>query len=243
MSDPIATCPDHGYYPSSSDTTTECPQCGTAGTRVLDGRRRRRLSTFLSGALRHFPDDVGIQLDPAGWTPREVLVAAVEAQYDWAGGREVSAVVATDPKGRFETRRDGSQVLVRAAYGHSIDVDVDLDRDLPLGPDDQSGADDDETDAAGADVPETLYHGTAPRNLAVILEEGLKPMKRQAVHLSGDRETARAVGRRHADGDPVVLVVDVRGLSAAGFTVRRRGRETYTVERVPPQFLSRCRTE
>jgi putative RNA 2'-phosphotransferase len=232
MTDPISSCPDHGYYPARSDATG-CPQCGTVGDRVLDGRRRRQLSTFLSGALRHFPDDVGIRLDPAGWTPREALVAAAAAQYDWAGERAVRAVVATDPKGRFETRHDGGRVAVRAAYGHSVDVDLDPDED----------SDDDVAGSETNDVPETLYHGTAPRNLGAIREEGLKPMNRQAVHLSGDPETASAVGRRHADGDPVVLAVDARGLSTAGFTVRKRGRETYTVERVPPRFLSHRRRE
>jgi putative RNA 2'-phosphotransferase len=230
MSDPTAACPDHGFYSAAGDTA-RCPQCGTVGEQVLDGRRRRRLSTFLSGVLRHFPGDVGVRLDPTGWTPLETLVAAAAAQYDWAGEREVRAVVATDPKGRFETRRDGDQVSVRAAYGHSVDVDLDRDSD---GSREDDGAN---------DVPETLYHGTAPWNLAAIRDEGLRPMNRQAVHLSGDRETARAVGRRHADGDSVVLVVDARGLSAAGFTVRRRGRETYTVEHVPPRFLSHGRTE
>jgi putative RNA 2'-phosphotransferase len=219
MTAPVATCPDHGWYAGET-----CPRCDADGARVLSGRRRERLSKFVSGALRHFPDDAGLSLDAAGWTAWTSLVDAVEHRYDWADGQAVEALVATDPKGRFETREVGGGRAVRAAYGHS--VDVDLDAESP------------EVDHA---VPDVLYHGTAPRSLDAIRAEGLKPMGRRAVHLSGTREAARDVGRRHtdADGDPVVLAVDVRALVDAGFAVRKRGTDTYTVSRVPPRFLSR----
>jgi putative RNA 2'-phosphotransferase len=237
MSEPVSVCPVHGPYAHAADDrgteATTCPECGVDGERVLDGRHRERLSKFCSGALRHFPADAGVRLDAAGFTPWDELVAAVERQYDWAGDREVRAVVATDPKGRFETHEDGETTAVRAAYGHSVDVDLDHGRE---------GGTDDRDDNPDRDhdheIPATLYHGTAPRNLDAIGEEGLRPMGRQAVHLSGSRESALAVGRRHAE-TPVVLAVDAGGLTAAGFDVRRRGVDTYTVERVPPAFLAR----
>lgn len=218
MTDLIAVCPDHGPH-----ARVVCPRCGARGERLLDGRRRRQLSTFCSGALRHFPDDAGITLDAAGWCPLDALVDAVDRRYDWAGDREVNAVVAADPKGRFEIR-GGDDAEIRAAYGHSVDVDLDRDREGEGDPDD--------------DVPGTLYHGTAPRTLDAISEEGLRPMGRQAVHLSADPETAASVGRRRA-AEPVVFVVDADGLAAAGFEIRLRGRDTYTVARVPPRFLAR----
>jgi putative RNA 2'-phosphotransferase len=233
MTEPVFECATHGYYARAADDrdSPACPACDAGGDRVLDGDHRRRLSTFCSGALRHFPDDVGLTLDGGGWTALTELVACAERQYGWADDRAVGAVVATDPKGRFETReRDGGSEI-RAAYGHSVAVDLDRDADRDNG----SGGDGGERE----DVPDTLYHGTAPRNLDAIFAEGLKPMRRQSVHLSGDRETARSVGRRHSDGDPVVLAVDVRGLCEAGFAVRKRGRDTYTVDRVPPRFLTR----
>jgi len=62
-------------------------------------------------------------------------------------------VIATDPKGRFERDERADETVIRAAYGHSVDVDMDA------------------TDGA---VPDTLYHGTAPRNLDAILSEGLQ---------------------------------------------------------------------
>lgn len=213
MTDSVRRCPDHGYADGS------CPVCGVAGETVLTGKRRTRLSKFLSGALRHFPDDAGLDLDAHGWTAWDALVGTVTDRYPWADADAVAGVVATDPKGRFE--RDGDRV--RAAYGHSVDVSLEP------------------TDAP---VPDRLYHGTAPENVAAIEAEGLKPMGRQYVHLSGSVEGAREVGRRHA-ADPVVFAVDTAELRAESsrpeadaHRVTKRGAETYTVDRVPPAYLT-----
>jgi putative RNA 2'-phosphotransferase len=210
MTDAVCRCDDHGYVAGET-----CPVCEADGRLVLAGDRRRRLSTFCSGALRHFPGDVGLDLDAAGWTPYDNLASAVEQNYDWATREHLDAVVATDPKGRFERgERDGTP-MVRAAYGHSVDVDLDA-RETP--------------------VPDTLYHGTAPGNREQIRAEGLRPMGRQQVHLSGSVERAREVGRRHA-ADPVAFAVDAARLRAAGHDVTKRGRSVYTTDRVPPEYL------
>ena len=206
MTDPVRRCPDHGSVAGA------CPDCGAVGDVILPAERRTRLSKFLSGALRHFPGDVGLSLDDSGWTPWTDLVAAATDRYPWADASAVEGVVATDPKGRFG--RDGDRV--RAAYGHSVDVTLDP------------------TDAP---VPDELYHGTAPGNVEAIGREGLKPMGRQQVHLSASVDDAEAVGRRHAP-DPVVFVVDAASL-ADERRITKRGRETYTVDRVPPAHLTR----
>lgn len=86
-------------------------------------------------------------------------------------------------------------------------------------------------------MPDTLYHGTAPRNLESIRAEGLQPMSRQQVHLSGTRRTARAVGERHT-AEPVVLAVDAATMLADGYRIAKPGRETYTTDVVPPTYLS-----
>ena len=231
---PIRRCPDHGYFDAAS-----CPDCGAAGETVLDGGRRTRLSKFVSGALRHFPDDAGLSLDEAGWTDRGELVAAVERKYDWADARHLDAVVAADPKGRFETRGDG----VRAAYGHSVDVDLDGGAPGANAPGDDAdgtgaaGGGTPDADGDGDEVPDALYHGTDPANFDAILSEGLKPMGRQEVHLSATVADAREVGRRHA-ADPAVLTVDAAAMRDDGRRVSRRGEATYTADAVPPRYLT-----
>ncbi|RKD93259.1 RNA 2'-phosphotransferase [Halopiger aswanensis] len=227
MTAPIRTCPTHG--PFSADEGDGCPACGERGSELLSGERRQRLSKFMSGALRHFPDDAGIDLDERGWTAYADLVAAVERKYGWADERHVAGVIATDPKGRFErTGSDGGSDAdrVRAAYGHSVDVDLESEA--------QSAS-----DPTDSPVPDDLYHGTAPENLASIREEGLKPMSRQQVHLSESRKAARRVGQRHA-AEPVVLVVDAAAMLADGRRITKRGEETYTTDAVPPAYLERA---
>ncbi|GAB6861362.1 RNA 2'-phosphotransferase [Haloplanus litoreus] len=205
MTDPVRRCPDHGFVAGV------CPDCGAVGETVLSADRRTRLSKFLSGALRHFPDDAGLSLDDHGWAAWPDLVAAASERYPWADADAVPGVVTADPKGRFE-RTEGR---VRAAYGHSVDVSLE---------------------SAGRPVPDELYHGTAPENVDAIHEAGLKPMGRQQVHLAGTRPAARAVGRRHAPA-PVVFAVDAASLTDE-YRITKRGAETYTVDRVPPGYLT-----
>ena len=203
----IRRCNEHGFF----DTET-CPICDVAGEPVLSADRRTRLSKFMSGALRHFPDDVGLEFDDRGWTEYEALVETVTNRYSWAEPDHVAAIIETDPKGRFE-RNSGR---VRAAYGHSIDIDLEA-TDMP--------------------VPDRLYHGTAPVNRSAIFRQGLRPMNRQAVHLSETPAEAREVGRRHAS-EPMVLEIDVRGMATNGHRITKRGRGVYTTEAVSPEYVT-----
>lgn len=217
MTEPIRICDDHGVFATDSGV---CPFCDARGKVLLSGDRRRRLSKFASGALRHFPGDAGLALDDRGWTGYGALVEAVERKYEWATAEHVAAVIATDPKGRFErtagdASADESDELVRAAYGHSVDVSLEP-TDTP--------------------VPDELYHGTAPENVASILEEGLQPMSRQHVHLSESREEARRVANRHTS-NPIILIIDAAGMLADGDRIAKRGTETYTTDRVPPEYI------
>lgn len=208
----IRVCSDHGYFDEQ-----QCPVCDTDGREVLSEDRRVQLSKFMSGALRHFPTDVGLSVDSNGWVDREELVTAVLQKYSWADPDHIEAVIATDPKGRFECHG----VQIRAAYGHSISVDLD------------------QTEAA---IPDRLYHGTAPRNLDTIADDGLKSMNRQLVHLSETPAAAREVGSRHAD-EPIVLTIDAKGLAEDGVQIDKRGEDTFTVDRVAPKYIEECDEE
>ena len=205
MSD-ISYCDDHGYF----DTAT-CPTCGAAGTHILDGSTRRQVSKFLSGALRHFPEDAGLDLDDGGWTTLDSVVDRTSEKYG-IDREAVIGIIRTDPKGRFEV--DNGRI--RAAYGHSVAVDLD---------------------SGGTPVPDTLYHGTSPDALPSIREEGLKPMSRQSVHLSESVDDAKEVGSRHA-AEPVILRVDAAAMGDDGHTITKRGKSVYTTDRVPSAYLT-----
>jgi putative RNA 2'-phosphotransferase len=82
---------------------------------------------------------------------------------------------------------------IRASQGHSIEIELNY---VPAVP------------------PDILYHGTAEKNLAIILESGLVKMNRHHVHLSVDKETAKKVGARH--GKPVILSIEARKMYEDG---------------------------
>ena len=132
-----------------------------------------RQSKFLSLVLRHKPDAIGISLDPEGWASIEEILEKSAANLGLSRER-ISEIVRDNDKQRFSISEDGQ--YIRANQGHSIKVDLGL---------------------GSVEPPETLFHGTATRFLASILEQGLLPRNRQHVHLSADIRTARKVGIRH----------------------------------------------
>lgn len=182
----------------------------------MDQTRLVKISKFLSKYLRHEPERLGLTLLPGGWVPIDVLLAASAARSFPISRAELDEVVATNDKQRFGF--DPSGDLIRAHQGHSVPVDLQLDPAIP---------------------PPTLYHGTIARSLDSIMREGLRPMRRQHVHLSPDIATARRVGARR--GDPIVLVIDAAGLHAAGTTFYRSTNGVWLVDQVPPAYLRRWR--
>ena len=80
-----------------------------------------------------------------------------------------------------------------------------------------------------------LFHGTAVGNLDSIRRDGLRPGRRQKVHLSLDETTAVRVGQRH--GRPVVLRVDAAGMHERGTPFWRAENGVWLTDHVPPEFL------
>jgi putative RNA 2'-phosphotransferase len=170
-------------------------------------------SKLLSHLLRHRPEAAGLTLGPGGWVGLEELLAGLAQAGQGLDREALLRIVAEDRKERFTLSDDGERI--RAAQGHSVEVDLGLS---PVEP------------------PERLYHGTAERNVATILAEGLKPGQRQHVHLSGDEATARAVGARH--GRPVVLLVAAGAMHRKGRPFWRADNGVWLTEAVPPPYLS-----
>ena len=62
-------------------------------------------------------------------------------------------------------------------------------------------------------------------------------MGRQFVHLSVDRDTARAVGSRKSDL-PVILRVDARAAAEAGVAFYAGNKMVWLADFVPPKFVA-----
>ena len=169
-----------------------------------------RISKLLSLVLRHKPEEIGIELDPNGWVAVSTLLEALAANGRVISREDLDKVVRENDKKRFVIQAE----RIRANQGHSIEVSLDLKPTLP---------------------PDTLFHGTATRFLASILESGLKKMNRQHVHLSAEVETAQKVGMRH--GKPAVLKIRALQMSEAGFEFFISDNGVWLTDAVPPQYL------
>lgn len=179
---------------------------------MLDETRLVRISKYLSKHLRHQPERLGLALRPGGWVAVADLLAATARHNFPITPAELEEVVARNNKQRFAF--DPTHTLIRANQGHSVAVDLELTPATP---------------------PAVLYHGTGHRAVAAILQTGLSKMARHHVHLSGDVETAQAVGARH--GRPVVFAVDAAAMQQAGFAFYRSENGVWLVDSVPPQYL------
>jgi putative RNA 2'-phosphotransferase len=177
-------------------------------------RQLVKTSKFLSLVLRHRPEAIGLALDAQGWANVDDLIARAAARGQPLTRELIAQVVAENDKQRFALSDDGGRI--RANQGHSVTVDLALEPQEP---------------------PETLYHGTAARNLRSIEREGLRRGQRHHVHLSPDPATARTVGQRH--GEPVVLRVAAGAMWRDGHPFSRSANGVWLTEAVLPAYLSR----
>ena len=171
-----------------------------------------RLGRFLSLVLRHDPSAAGITLDEHGWADVEQLLAGVNR-----AGRKIDMftlerIVRENNKQRYSFNADHTKI--RANQGHSVQVDVELKK---------------------AEPPRYLYHGTATRFFPAIRKEGIRKMGRQYVHLSGDFETAMAVGKRH--GIPMVITIDADAMTRDGVALYRAENGVWLCEHVEPKYF------
>lgn len=175
-------------------------------------RDDRTVSRRLSYVLRHAPGSIGVRLDPGGWVDVDELLAGLAASGLRLTRAQLDDVVARNDKRRFA--HDASGRRIRASQGHTVPVDLGLPAVVP---------------------PAELFHGTPLTALPAVLEQGLRPGRRHAVHLSPDVVHARTVGRRR--GPAAVLAVAAASLSCAGteFTVSDNG--VWLVPSVPPAYL------
>lgn len=174
--------------------------------------KTRHLSKFLSLVLRHKPEEIGLQLDRQGWASTQELLEKLQQRGMQVDIDKLREVVQTNDKQRFKLSEDESQI--RANQGHSIAIDLALQPQKP---------------------PVVLYHGTALRNKASILEKGLIKGSRQHVHLSNNKETAIKVGQRH--GKPIVLVVDTQRMETNGFEFFLSDNGVWLTDHVPPEYI------
>jgi putative RNA 2'-phosphotransferase len=172
-----------------------------------------RLSKEMSRALRHTPWLYELELDPEGWVPVEELIDGIQGRRDHRQKislADFERIQEQSDKRRFELK-DGR---IRALYGHSVPARMVKEPGIP---------------------PAVLYHGTTPAVLDIIRAGGLKPMRRQYVHLSTDVPTATQVARRK--GVPVILEIMAQEAHASGLKFYRGNELVWLADFVPPEYI------
>ncbi len=200
----IKKCPNHGTFRGES-----CA-CGEPGILILDDEKTEKLGRFVSGALRHFPDDLGLAMNQHGWVDVDVLCDAMRTRYKWANKEKLFSIIESDEKGRYELQ--GRKI--RARYGHSVMVDLDYPEN----------------------THPQLYYGASREEVDILLEKGIKPMKQRYVHLSTSVEKAQEVARIHTD-DPVLIAVNAKEAQENGVKMLAATENIVLSEEIPPQYL------
>ena len=173
------------------------------------------LSKEISYALRHAPWEYELELDELGFVPIAQLLHALNES--GAYEREITQadleqIIVTSEKKRHEIVAD----KIRALYGHTVPQIIKKEPGIP---------------------PAVLYHGTTRRVLPQILQDGLKPMRRQYVHLSIDVETATRVGKRR-DPEPVILKIDTEAAQKADIQFYIGNDKVWLCNRVPKECIT-----
>jgi putative RNA 2'-phosphotransferase len=169
---------------------------------LLSDKDLAKLGHILSYALRHNPLKYNLVLDKEGWTSiSELLIALSLHHQDHHSNRwlchiekqNLKEMIVRSDKVRFEIKDD----KIRALYGHSSSSSF-----IPFT----------KIQKIASKPPDILYHGTSPSAAKNIMSEGLRPMNRQYVHLSTDKNTALQVGKRKTilkkeQEQPVIIAI------------------------------------
>ncbi len=203
----IRMCPDHGFYRG------ELCSCGYTGETVLGAERVEKLGRFISGALRHFPQKLKLEMDENGWVDFNSLARVASKKYRWANQWLIKAIVGSDEKKRYEIQGE----KIRARYGHSVDVKLN-------------------------DYPEseesTLYYGTGEEEAHRMLEIGIKPVYQTFVHLSTTIEKSERVAKFRTD-NPMILEVDVENARKNGVKFLKANDYIVLTKEVPPEYVKK----
>ena len=207
----LSKCEEHGYYRGES-----CPLCDNKGKFLMNEGELNSLSRIIAGALRHFPEKLGLMMDGKGWVDISTLIEAIGSSrsgFNWLRVHHIEALVETDPRGRYQI--DGG--MIRATYGHTIEVSPD---DLPI-----------------AELDEFFYPVTE-EEADIIVEGGLRPTDRKKVHLSGSIEKAVEAGRVRTE-EPLILKIDGKKAKKDGLKIYHAGKDVYITEGIEAKYISK----
>jgi len=180
----------------------------------MSDRESNSLGRILALVLRHAPEKFNVEMDINGWVNVRELSDSISKQrrhYHWLRGWHFSAIANADEKGRYQVEGE----MIRATYGHSIELELDLPTD---------------------DIPEGLYWPCEEDQVETIMELGITAGDRKHVHLSKTISNAMEAGHVRISR-PAILEVDTLRAIAEGHIIWRAGKTVFLCEGMPPEFL------
>jgi putative RNA 2'-phosphotransferase len=163
--------------------------------------------------LRHAPWTYELELDDEGWVPLEQLLEGLHSQPEFQNVErpDIEELLKDTQKVRYQL--DGDRI--RALYGHSIPGKLKKEPATP---------------------PDILYHGTVSRFIEAIKQNGLRPMRRQYVHLSVDTAMANLVAGRRGN-DIIILQIRAKEASEQGLPFYIGNEHVWLADQVPPEWI------
>jgi len=182
----------------------------------LDEADAERLSRFLALVLRHRAPQFDLEMDDEGFVYIDDLLDLIDERQrslDWVEAEHIEELARRGGgRHRFEVKGD----QVRATYGHSFHRPIRY---------------------PAVEPPENLYIGVGKSKMGELRRDGLRPDRRQYVHLSESEEEAREVGQHHAD-DVSVVVVRAREAHEAGIPFYHPTEGIFLTPKVAPQYMN-----
>ncbi len=206
----LKECPSHGYFRDEL-----CPVCGSKAKFLLNDQEVEQLVRILAGVLRHFPQRFGVEIDEHGWIDLRDFITALtikNKRFKFIKSHHIIGLIETDAKGRYQFREG----KIRATYGHSLDVELDLPTH---------------------EIPDSLYFPTSPEECNILLQTGLSPGERKMVHLSLTPSAAIEAGKVKIP-NPVILEINAKAAQEKGVVIMKAGKTVFTTKEVPAEFIS-----
>ncbi len=205
----LRECTEHGYFRGY-----QCPSCDEKGKFLMNTQELESLGRMMAGVLRHFPEKFNLEMDSNGWVDLMSFITAIKRrrpEYHWLRHHHIQAMVKSDPKGRYQLEND----KLRATYGHSLDIELDLPT---------------------TKIPNKLYYPATEEEVELLLETGLKPSDRKMVHLSKTYDDAKTAGKHRVD-NPIILEIDAKSAMKKGAVIKRAGTTVFITRDIEPNFI------
>ncbi len=179
----------------------------------MEHELKAKVSKCMSYLLRHNPES--LEMDRHGFVGLDEFVKRIRERFQ-VDQKFILDIVEKSDRKRFEIIDN----KIRALYGHTITVKLELKEDK---------------------LVKVLFHGTSPDAAARILEAGLKSMKRKWVHLSPTIEMAKQVGLRRTR-KPVILEIDAEVARKNGVGFYKASEMVYLCKDLLPEYIKLAET-